>query len=99
MSDNVSKKKFVDIVKQYIKYIEEKIKNEINQLDGSDNKKNYGLEALNKVSKSLLNYKEEIESSDFSCTSQETSGTKMITLMTCNSVKQTRIIVQASEIL
>ena len=43
--------------------------------------------------------KEEIESSDFSCTSQETSGTKMITLMTCNSVKQTRIIVQASEIL
>lgn len=61
MSDNVSKKKFVDIVKQYIKYIEEKINNEINQLEGSDNKKNYELEALNKVSKSLLNYKEEIK--------------------------------------
>ena len=61
MSDNVSKKEFVKIVAQYIKYIEEKIKNEINQLEGSDNKKNYELEALNKVSKSLLNYKEEIK--------------------------------------
>ena len=39
--------------------------------------------------------KKEVESTDLSCTSQETDGKKIVTLMTCNSVKQTRIIVQA----
>ena len=39
--------------------------------------------------------KKEVESTDLSCTSQETNGKKIVTLMTCNSIKQTRIIVQA----
>lgn len=42
--------------------------------------------------------KREIDSSDFSCTSQETNGKRIVTLMTCNSIKHTRIIVQAQEI-
>ena len=37
----------------------------------------------------------EIENTDFSCTTQETNGEKWITLMTCNSLKGTRIIVRA----
>ena len=41
--------------------------------------------------------KKEVDSSDTSCTSQETFGKRKITLMTCNSVKGTRIIVQALE--
>ena len=39
--------------------------------------------------------KKEVESTDLSCTSQEKNGKKIVTLMTCNSIKQTRIIVQA----
>lgn len=39
--------------------------------------------------------KKEVESTDLSCTSQETNEKKIVTLMTCNSIKQTRIIVQA----
>ena len=80
MSDNVSKKEFVKILAQYIKYIEKKIKNEINQLESSDNNKNYELEALNKVSKSLLNYKEEIKKeanklADTLCNTKRDGGT------------------------
>ena len=41
--------------------------------------------------------KKEVESTDLSCTSQETNGKKIVTLMTCNSIKQTRIIVQAEK--
>lgn len=37
----------------------------------------------------------EVESNDFSCTTQETNGEKWLTLMTCNSIKGTRIIVRA----
>ena len=47
----------------------------------------------------MVNYyvteKFEIENNDFSCTTQETNGEKWLTLMTCNSVKGTRIIVRA----
>ena len=41
--------------------------------------------------------KYEVDSSDFSCTSQDTNGKRIITLMTCNSIKGTRIIVKAIE--
>lgn len=37
----------------------------------------------------------EVNNSDFSCTSQDTKGEKIITLMTCNSLKDTRIIFKA----
>ena len=37
----------------------------------------------------------EVENTDFSCTTQDTNGEKWLTLMTCNSLKGTRIIVRA----
>lgn len=41
--------------------------------------------------------KKEVEGTDFSCTSQFTGGKRIVTLMTCNSIKQTRVIVKAEE--
>ena len=41
--------------------------------------------------------KKEVEGTDFSCTSQFTGGKRIVTLMTCNSIKQTRVIVRAEE--
>ena len=56
----------------------------------------------NSVDGKALDYKifdkKEVESTDLSCTSQETNGKKIVTLMTCNSIKQTRIILQAENI-
>lgn len=41
--------------------------------------------------------KKEVEGTDFSCTSQFTNGKRIVTLMTCNSIKKTRVIVRAEE--
>lgn len=41
--------------------------------------------------------KKEVSSDDMSCTSQDTNGKRIITLMTCNSLKQTRRIITAYE--
>lgn len=41
--------------------------------------------------------KKEVSSDDMSCTSQDTNGARIVTLMTCNSIKQTRIIITAYE--
>ena len=53
------------------------------------------------LSGNRLNYKiyakDEINSSDLSCTSQETNGEKHVTLITCNSLIDTRIIYKAKE--
>ncbi len=49
----------------------------------------------------LVNYyvydKKEVLDSDLSCTSQDTNGKRIVTLMTCNSIKQTRILIIAKE--
>lgn len=54
-----------------------------------DNKKNYKDYAIYT--------KYEIEKNDFECTSQDTAGKRIVTLMTCNSIKDTRIILKAEE--
>ena len=54
-----------------------------------DNKKNYKDYAIYT--------KYEIEKNDFECTSQDTAGKRIVTLMTCNSIKDTRIILRAEE--
>ncbi len=54
-----------------------------------DNKKNYKDYAIYT--------KYEIEKNDFECTSQDTFGKRIVTLMTCNSIKDTRIILKAEE--
>lgn len=41
--------------------------------------------------------KKEVSSDDMSCTSQDTNGKRIVTLMTCNSLKQTRRIITAYE--
>ena len=41
--------------------------------------------------------KKEVKGTDFSCTSQFTGGKRIVTLMTCNSIKQTRVIIRAEE--
>lgn len=54
-----------------------------------DNKKNYKDYAIYT--------KYEIEKNNFECTSQDTAGKRIVTLMTCNSLKDTRIILKAEE--
>lgn len=54
-----------------------------------DNKKNYKDYAI------YIKY--EIEKNNFECTSQDTAGKRIVTLMTCNSIKDTRIILKAEE--
>ena len=54
-----------------------------------DNKKNYKDYAI------YIKY--EIEKNNFECTSQDTAGKRIVTLMTCNSLKDTRIILRAEE--
>lgn len=54
-----------------------------------DNKKNYKDYAIYT--------KYEIEKNNFECTSQDTLGKRIVTLMTCNSIKDTRIILKAEE--
>lgn len=41
--------------------------------------------------------KKEVSSDDMSCTFQDTNGKRIVTLMTCNSLKQTRRIITAYE--
>ena len=48
-----------------------------------------------KMIKYYVTEKFEVENNDFSCTNQKTNGEKWLTLMTCNSIKGTRIIVRA----
>ena len=54
-----------------------------------DNKKNYKDYAI------YIKY--EIEKNNFECASQDTAGKRIVTLMTCNSLKDTRIILRAEE--
>ena len=77
-------------------YIDNTFFAKISSLELGDEISIYGLDG-NLVRYNVFN-KAEVNSSDLSCTSQDTSGKRMVTLMTCNSIKQTRIIIQAIEI-
>lgn len=76
-------------------YIDNTFFAKISSLEPNDEILIYGING--DLVKYYVTEKREIESSDFSCTSQETYGKRKITLMTCNSIKQTRIIVTALE--
>lgn len=39
----------------------------------------------------------EVSADDTSCTSQDTNGKKEVTLITCNTIRGTRIVVKAKE--
>lgn len=77
-------------------YIDNTFFAKISSLELGDEISIYGIDG-NLVRYNVFN-KTEVNSSDLSCTSQDTSGKRMITLMTCNSIKQTRIIIQAIEV-
>ena len=67
----------------------------ISMLEIGDEIKIYDLNG--KMVKYHVYYKGKVTSRDFSCTSQNTNGKRMITLMTCASLKNERIIVLAQE--
>lgn len=77
-------------------YIDNTFFAKISSLELGDEISIYGIDG-NLVRYNVFN-KTEVNSSDLSCTSQDTSGKRIVTLMTCNSIKQTRIIIQAIEI-
>lgn len=76
-------------------YIDNTFFARISSLELNDEISIYGING--DLVKYYVSNKKEVDGSDLSCTSQETSGKRMITLMTCNSIKQTRIIVTAIE--
>lgn len=63
-----------------------KIGDIIRIFDNKKNHKDYAIYA-----------KYEIEKNNFECTSQDTASKRIVTLMTCNSLKDTRIILKAEE--
>lgn len=77
-------------------YIDNTFFARISSLTFGDEIKIYGIDG-NLVKYSVFN-KTEVESSDLSCTDQNTFGKRIVTLMTCNSIKKTRIIIQAAEV-
>lgn len=77
-------------------YIDNTFFARISSLTFGDEIKIYGIDG-NLVKYSVFN-KTEVESSDLSCTNQNTFGKRIVTLMTCNSIKKTRIIIQAVEV-
>ena len=77
-------------------YIDNTFFARISSLTFGDEIKIYGIDG-DLVKYSVFN-KTEVESSDLSCTNQNTFGKRIVTLMTCNSIKKTRIIIQAVEV-
>ena len=67
----------------------------LNRLNLGDNIRIYDLSG-NYLDYTLYD-KKEVLSNDLSCTNQNTNGKKIVTLVTCNTLKGTRIIYTASE--
>ena len=78
-------------------YVDNKFFSKIYLLDFDDLIKIYDLNG-NSIDYKIYN-KFEVQYDDLSCTNQNTNGYKEITLITCNNLKGTRIIVKAKEIL
>lgn len=67
----------------------------INNLEYNDEIKIY--DNNGNLTKYYVYDKKEIDSFDWSCTSQDTAGEKIITLMTCNNMNTSRIVIKAKE--
>lgn len=67
----------------------------LNYVDIGDNIKLYDLNG-NQVIYTIF-YKDEISNSNLDCTLQNTDGKRIVTLMTCNNLKDTRLILVAKE--
>lgn len=77
-------------------YIDNSFFGKLRLLDIDDKVKIYDLQG-NVVNYSIF-YKTEVENTDFKYTSQNTKGNRIVTLMTCNSLKDTRLMYLAKEI-
>lgn len=76
-------------------YVDNKLFSKVHLLQIDDVIKIYDLSG--NVNTYSVYDKTEVEIEDISCTSQDTNGEKIITLITCNNVKGTRVIVKAKE--
>lgn len=76
-------------------YVDNKFFSRIHELDSGDVIRIYDLKG-DKLEYSV-NSLYEVSVSDISCTSQDTQGKRTITLLTCNNVKGTRVVVTANE--
>lgn len=76
-------------------YIDNSFFGKLRLLDIGDKVKIYDL--YGNVIKYSIFYKTEVENTDFRYTSQDTRGMRIVTLMTCNSLKNTRLMYLAKE--
>ena len=76
-------------------YVDNKFFSRIHELGFGDIIRIYDLKG-NKL-EYVVDKQYEVSVSDTSCTNQETNGMKKITLLTCNNVKGTRVVVTAYE--
>lgn len=76
-------------------YIDNTFFAKISSLEMNDEICIYGIDG--NLVKYYVYDKKEVSATDLSCTSQETNGKRVVTLMTCNSIKQTRILIIAQE--
>ena len=77
-------------------YIDNSFFGKLKLLDIGDEIKIYDL--YGSMLRYSIYYKTEVEDTDFRYTSQKTNGNKVVTLMTCNSLKGTRLIYLSKEI-
>lgn len=76
-------------------YVDNKLFSNVHKLQEGDVIQIYGLDG--NVLEYIVFFKTEVANTDLTYTSQETNNTKQITLITCNNVLGTRVIVQAKE--
>ncbi len=77
-------------------YVDYKLFSRLNELEINDEIKIYDLSG-NSITYRIYDIYE-TDSSDTSCTFQETNGLKIITLVTCNNINGKRLVVHAKEI-
>lgn len=77
-------------------YVDYKLFSRLHELEINDTIKIYDLTGQ-MIEYSVFN-KYETNSNDISCTTQDTNGNKIITLLTCNNVTQKRLVVVAKPI-
>lgn len=76
-------------------YINQKHFGKLSSLNTGDTIEIYDLNS-NKI-EYVIYKKLEVDANDVSCMSQDTNGAREVTLITCNSIKGTRIVIKAKE--
>ena len=77
-------------------YVDYKLFSRLNELEIDDTLQVYDLSG--KMIEYIICDKYEVDASDTSCTSQNTMGNKIVTLLTCNNVTQKRLVIISKEL-